>query len=954
YYLRTVEHVHGQSVVLEDLREQVAEGQFHVTLDPRRGKVKALLAPVGPNASMVATHSFLYDFGARKTTVYDVVDCRTEYVWNEQFRLQKIDRYDLAGTLHNGEEFQWKEGNLERKSFFDQKRNTLFSRQWVYDHLGNITEETLTGNLTGEGSAEKTTRRTAYEGKWPSRQEEAHGLVVLYNYVPGTNLIKSKSLCDGNTIKIRYFYEYDADLVLIREAIDDGISKKIRQITPCKHEPYYGMPEIVEEKYEDQGCEILLRKTVFHYGKGGKIIQKDIYDAEGMYRYSLKMGYDEKGHLISETNPLGWESIFRYDGAGNKIFSLDEVGNTTQYVYDSANRLIQKGKIGFDGISQTFLYTYDTKNNLLSETDGQGNLTKYVRTPFGEIAETHFPAVLNETSSFDSPVICSQFDSAGNEIQQIDSQGFKRQCSYNATGKPIQTQHPGGGQEKFIYYPYGSLKKQIDPVGLTIDYKRDYLDRVICKTFTHDGKCLRTEKFDYIGLLLTAKTDPENHRTSYFYDPAARKIAEECEGEKTIFHYDSLGRVDRIEMNRLQTLFQYDLLDRVEERREVDSATNQLLRKVTYQYDRANNITAIRKSVDGQDTEEGFGYDSQNRLIWHISPIGSKETIAYNDNYLNEYRQKVLQKIHNDPHGLQTIETYDALGRLVNIEQRKEGKPLSEVKKRYNRRGDLSLQVDTIFAPDGSFRQIRTKWEYDAAGRVSQLTEAEGTLHAKITRYTYTPRGDKETITKPDGTILKYTINPFGDVIKITSSDHTVAHEMRYDNKGNLIWNDKIERTWDAKGRLLSEVFSDLRHSVMNAYNFLGQRTDCKIPLADCWIEYKHNALDMTEVDRKNMLSEQVYSFQFCHDLSGNLQQIQLPNDLGYIKFQYDKASRKIGLDAPFFSQAVTQTDLLGHILALSTTGKQSQFTYDDLYQLTSERGLFEHDYGHDSLSCRI
>lgn len=953
YYLRTVEQVRGQSVILQDLREPISECEAYVFPDPRRGKVKTLQAPVGPDGSFLVTHSFLYDFAKRKTTVYDITDCRTEYLWNEDFRLQKIDRYDPKGTLHNGEEFQWKEGNLQHKSFFDDKRNVLFSRQWLYDSLGNVKEETLTGDLTGEGKTETTTRRIAYEKKWPSRQEEEQGLVTLYQYVPGTNLIKSKSLCDGNVTKISYSYEYDADLVLVREIIDDGISKKIRQITPRKCELYYGMPEIIEEKYEDQGCEKLLRKTIFHYGKGGKVTQKDIYDADDVYRYSLKTGYDEKGRQISETNAMGWESTARYDEAGNKIFSSDCVGNTIRYTYDTANRLIQKEEIGFDGISRTFLYTYDTKNNLISETDGYGNVTKYVRTPFGEIGETYFSAVLDANNSFTSPVIRSRFDTAGNEIERIDQLGLKRQYSYNARGKPISIQHPGGGQEKFIYYPWGALARQIDVAGLTTDYNRDYLDRIISKTFTHNNKCLKTEKFDYSGLLLTAKIDPENHQTFYFYDRAARKIAEECEGEKKTFYYDSLGRINKTEIGQLQTLFQYDLLDRLEEQKEIDATTNQLLRKATYQYDRANNITLIRKSVDGQDTEESFGYDSRNRLIWHISSTGAKETFFYNNNHINQYGQKVLQKIHTDPHGLETIETYDALSRLINIERRKE-KTFSESIKYYNHRGDLCLQIDEIFAPDASSRQIRTKWDYDISGRVSQLTEAEGTLQEKITKYTYTLRGDKETVTKPNGVILKYVTNPFGDVIKITSSDNTVAHEMRYDNKGNLIWNDRIEKNWDAKGRLISETFSDLQHVVTNTYNHLGQRTDCKIPLADCWIEYQHNPLDMIRVSRKSILGLEFYSFQLLHDLSGNLQQIQLPGNFGHIKFQYDKNSRKIGLHAPFFSQTVMQADLLGNILALRTMQQESQFTYDDLYQLISERSYFHDDYLHDSLACRI
>ncbi len=953
YYLRTVEYVRNQRVIMEDPRPKVSDSQAYMIPDLRRGKVKTLLAPVGPNDTLLETHSFFYDFANRKTTVYDSADCRTEYTWNEDLRLQKIDRYDGTGALHSGEEFQWEEGNLLCKSFFDQNRNTLFSRGWAYDSLGNVKEETLTGNLTGEKKEDKTIRRTSYEGKWPSRHEDDQGLVVLNRYVPETNLICSKSLCDGDIPKISYIYEYDADLVLVREIVNDTISKKIRDITPCKNEPYYGMPEIIEEKYEDQGCETLLRKTVFHYGTGGKVAQKDIYDADGVYRYSLNMGYDKKGRLVSETNPMGWESIVRYDDAGNKAFSQDVSGNTSQYTYDSANRLIQKEEIGFDGISRTFLYTYDTKNNLTSETDGYGNVTKYVRTPVGKVKEMHLPAVLDENFSFSSPIIQFQFDSAGNEIERIDPLGHRKESSYNARGKPLSIKRPGNGQEKFTYYPCGSLKSETDAEGLTINYARDYLDRVVSEEFIYDGKCLRTEKFGYTGLLLTGKTDSEGHQTFYFYDQAARKIAEECEGEKTTFYYDSLGRVDKMQTDSLEIFFHYDLLGRLEERKEMDVRERQLLRKETYEYDRANNITAIRRSVDGQDIEENFGYDSRNRLIWHISPTGAKESVSYNDHYLNEYGQKVLQKIHTDPQGLQTIETYDALGRCVNIEQKKE-RTLSNVKKHYNLRGDLSLQVDTVFAPDGTYREIRTKWDYDAAGRVSQLTEAEGTLYPKITKYTYALRGDKKTITKPDGTILKYTTDPFGSIVKITSSDNTVTHEMRYDKRGNLIWNDGIKKTWDAKGRLLSEVFSDFDHAVLNTYNLLGQRTDCKIPLADCWITYKYNALDMTEVARKNTFGCDIYSFKLSHDLSGNLQEIQLPNDLGSINFSYDKASRKIGLKSPVFSQTVTETDLLGNILSLSTMGTQSQFTYDDLYQLASESGLFCHHYTYDSLFCRI
>jgi RHS repeat-associated protein len=111
----------------------------------------------------------------------------------------------------------------------------------------------------------------------------------------------------------------------------------------------------------------------------------------------------------------------------------------------------------------------------------------------------------------------------------------------------------------------------------------------------------------------------------------------------------------------------------------------------------------------------------------------------------------------------------------------------------------------------------------------------------------------------------------------------------------------------------------------------------------------------MTHVTRKNTHGETLYSHQYlCYDLSGNLLRSLLPNNLGQIHYRYDLNSRRESIDAPGYSQKVLETDKVGNIRHLLTQNQHSFFTYDELYQLTSESGLFNHTYSYDSLYCRL
>ena len=339
----------------------------------------------------------------------------------------------------------------------------------------------------------------------PEREEEGD-LVTRIGYRGDSNLPMIKIVCDRETPKIQTTYEYnnDTERILIREIVDDGVSRIIKQFTPCQHDPYYGLPQIIEEKYHDGTQEILLKKIVLHYREGALIAQKDIYNANNIYCYSLKYDYDNKGRVIYETNPIGQEAISKYDEIGNRYYFKDFSGRVELNCrYDYSNRLIEKEEVGFDGIKRVFRYSYDKKHNLESETDSRGNETSYSYDPLGRKERTTFPKIIGEQ---EAPVITQKYDSAGNEILHTDPENNVTETQYNAYGKPTLIIHPDGSTEENIYNLDGTLKTHIDPEGVATTYEYDYLKRIKKKTISS-----AEESFTYSGSYLISKIDPENN-----------------------------------------------------------------------------------------------------------------------------------------------------------------------------------------------------------------------------------------------------------------------------------------------------------------------------------------------------------------------------------------------------------------------------------------------------------
>lgn len=332
-------------------------------------------------------------------------------------------------------------------------------------------------------------------------KKEPSGRITRFSYLDSTDLLASRFTCEGDKILLREFFEYNADRILIQTIQDDGsgsdphdmtgvTERHIKRTTLLKSSPHINLPENIEELYLEKDGERLLRKTVLAYNKQGKITSQDIHDSNGQLRYRLVHEYDDKGRLISESNPLGQVQRYEYDEFDNKTVIHDFSGRlTTRHTYDYSHRLIQTIEESDEGNKRATYHKYNHKNQRISTLDPQGRETLFTYDAFDHLLETKLPS---------SHIFHATYDGFGRQLSKTDGNGHTTIQTYNARGKPTSVHHPDGTKETYSYNLDGSLKAHVDQEGTVIEHAYDILGRLISKTITSsNGEILSTEGWNY-------------------------------------------------------------------------------------------------------------------------------------------------------------------------------------------------------------------------------------------------------------------------------------------------------------------------------------------------------------------------------------------------------------------------------------------------------------------------
>lgn len=977
--------------------------------DPCLGRVKQLKAPVGPDSTPIVTHSFYYHIDQEEedddsfddeiirpkpsyTIVYDALQRKAlRYDSDANMRLTRAVKYK-NNSFYRQDLLFWGSnsdaGNLITRVVKGDGQNYC-CRHIKYDRQGNIVKEQLWGNLTGfnteplkiddEGIPKKNgcevyAKRFVYS-------EDGFNLPILEDdkrkkistaYVPNTDLVSRRIIYDENRRWLREFYEYDANAVLIKKVIDDGSAdtvedlsdvteRHITYITPRQTMPI-GLPEIIEEKYLDlsSGQEKLLKKLVNHHSPQGQLQKQDHYGSDGVLAYTLSWDYDKNGNVVRETNAIGEKILREFDKNNNKI---SEQGPRQdfhkEFSYDYANRLIREEEIYASGLKLSTTHKYNILNQRIATIDIYGNETRFEYDDCGRLIATHYPEVPNEKGELISSSISTEYNALDQPITKKDAKGYVTRQKFTIRGKTCSIEYPDGSKESCEYFLDGLLKRTVEKNGLTTHYQYDSLGNNTVKEFySSTGELLKTTSAEFNAFHKISEKDAKGYITTYEYDYAGRLIKTSKGKQISEQEYDALGRVSKIRTNDSLTIREYDLLDRVVSEKIEDTSGNHLKHEIhRFEVDKTYAIT-MQQAGEATHTTI-FNARNQPELI--IDALGHETRFHYLYTYCNAYGKYVPYEEKIDPLGNVTITICDARGKCAEIQRRN---PLGNLTQKteffHDSNGNLIKTIETVLAENTPSRKVIKQLEYDSLNRLIGITEALGTAEQKYTQVRYNLYGQKEAMIYPSGISIVYEYDSLGLLKSCKASDQSIHYTYKYDLNGNPYQSiDEIDHTcttcgYDENDGLIRET---LGNGLTMQYDYDGLGRLLKIEYPD-----KSQALYNYQgpyIKSVRFLTEGK-SYTHCydsHDLSGRLTQATMIGKTGSVQYDYDLAGRLNKISSKIWS-CILSYDSIGNLLQKQTSDPQNSctdnYTYDALYQLTSEKGGFSHTYQHDSMNNRL
>ena len=950
----------------EDWAERPEKKPFEID------KVRLLEAPIGPHGEIIPFAQFYYRPGV--TEVRNSAGHLTRYAYDAG-HLLSIEYCNETDEIVSILKFMWEGDRLKAKVMLDGQHRAHFSKVFNYDAIGNVTHETLWGSLTGaisgpfslngDGSlahAEHYSKRYEYLPRFniPTLEEEENGLTYTYAYKIDTDLLTAKFTSHNGKTFIRELFFYNEDNLLTAEIIDDGDSSDSnnlnhvteRQIKRYDLDPQSGLARSMTESYLDVAShvEIPLRKVSYSYSPECRVITEAVFDGTGTYRYTIHTDYDPQGRVTRKTTPLGQENVYSYDRGGNLLFAKEVSHPNKTFTYDPAGRpasVEESDDLG--SIKKTFT-KYDAHGNLLSQTDSKGNVTEQSYNAFGRCIRTQFPASLDQESNSYTPAVTFTYDLQGNVTSTSVLEGGTTQTIYNTLRKPIKIIQADGTVVFHRYCKDGTLAQTIHPDGTHIDYLYDMFHRMISKkTYSVEEELLSVESWTYNAFHLLSHTDPNGLITNYTYDGAGRKIAEQAESKVITYTYDSFGFLEKTTEADIAHVQIHDVGGRVIEEWK-EHSDGRIENQMWFSYDIENRkIQAIRMTSQGEATDLFF-YDRESRLTRHVDPLGNQTEFLYNETETNALGQHVLQKITIDPRKNSTIETHDALNRIIDRTQKDtQGSIVSREELFYDKAGNQAKRISMVYHDRSPKSQTSIRWEYDPMGRV--IAESEGS--DKITHFVYDQRGRVKRRLLPSGVTIESVYDGIDRLMETKSSDGTIHYQYVYTSGcpdpveiADLVYHTLLQREYNAFGQIVKET-NPYGLTFTWQYDHHGRCTRYTLPDLSS-ITYFYRGGHLTEVSRLSSRGDCLYSHRYLDfDPNGHVMQEGLIHNISALNTNRDLLERPSHQYSPWLNQTISYGPSNLVTQTKSSLFGEKIYAYDALNQLIQEGD--EH-YAFDSL----
>ncbi|KAF0847585.1 DUF6531 domain-containing protein [Nocardia caishijiensis] len=436
--------------------------------------------------------------------------------------------------------------------------------------------------------------------------------------------------------------------------------------------------------------------------------------------------YSAEGKTLSHTDPDGATQSWTYDGEGNLLTHTNEIGAVTRYTYGTFD-VVRTRESPDGGVTS---YTHDTERRLTSVTNPLGDTWTYEYDPSGNV---------RTETDYNGSVTTTEYDLLHRASIVTTPTGVQHRHSYDVLGRFTGVSTDTGEWISRTYTPTGQLAATRNGLNdktihsLTFDHTP--AGRLLAQHV--DGRT-STYTHDTHGLRIGYRT-PSGAAVAYERTPTGQVTALTTQGHRFAFTHDALGRQNSwhsagIGQHNTYSPNGYTLSRELVQLNPRTSTPTQLLERDEYAW-RAD------------------GY------------ITNHTTRTATGHYRRDYTLDVLGRITHitTPTGVTEQYGYDALSNLttVDLPSAPELGPAAEPTP-----GPESHES----APDSRFeyrnnlliRAGRTRYHYDAAGRLIRKEKTRLSRKPAIWHYRYNAFDQLIEVTTPDTTTWTYTYDPFG------------------------------------------------------------------------------------------------------------------------------------------------------------------------------------------------
>lgn len=484
------------------------------------------------------------------------------------------------------------------------------------------------------------------------------------------------------------------------------------------------------------------------------------------------------------------ETLYEYDGQGNRIAMRDAAGEVWRWEYHPTGAVAAT----IDPMGRRVEIHCSPAGLPLVLTDALGKQTQIEYDDFGRV--TAIIGATDAAATFD-------YDGEGRLVYRVGPDGAAESFVYDGEGNPIAHADAAGVTTRWGYGATGLTTARIDAAGASTRYDYDRAGRLV--SVTNPAGMMWTYRYGADGQLVS-ETDFNGTTTAYGYDRAGRLASRvNGEGQTISYSYDLAGRlvsessgVMTEQSDRSAELFSGERIDYRYDRAGRTSAISMPWATIAFTRDPTGRV--IKEGIDGRGVLSTF--DAAGDLTTLTSPSGVDTIFAY------------------DASG--AVEALSVAGRRCDITTDANGRPAryqygsTAIDSTYDSAGRLTRRSVTTGVRDLSLLDLSghraeeqlvaaADYAYDASGSLVVVAGPADPAVAVLgipARYTIDARGRTVARTAIDGTTETTFFDAADNGTTVINADAHDTLPWRYEGM-RLVDDGRFRCDYDAAGRLI-------------------------------------------------------------------------------------------------------------------------------------------------------